>query len=326
MNTSRIGKDPDSLFTRPIFWIAFAVFSLGCTIFAFSNADRAFSIVELELRMDRDGALAEAGQFAESFGLGPEAYRQAASFRVDDRSRSFVELEGGGPEAFGDLIREGPYHPYQWVVRHFREAGPHELEVRFLADGTPYGYREQLSEDMPGAALDADTAREIAEGSVGDPWTVDLANYELVESSRLEQPSGRVDHTFVYEHTDREVVEGRFRLSLVVSGDRPTALTHYLQIPGGFRPPVRGNALGQQRHCQWQRAGHGVALRGRRGGGPVRSAAAAPGAVAHAADLRSDRRGSPGTGRVQCLAAALDELQHRGIRVELRDPADRPRP
>ena len=234
MTTSRLRKDPVSLFTRPIFWIAFAVFSLGCAIFAFSNADRAFSIVELELRMDRDGALAEAGQFAESFGLGPEDFRQAASFRVDDRSRSFVELEGGGPEAFGDLIREGPYHPYQWVVRHFREADPHELEVRFLADGTPYGYREQLSEDMPGAALDADTAREIAEGSVGDPWTVDLADYELVESSRLEQPSGRVDHTFVYEHTDREVGEGRFRLSVVVSGDRPTALTHFLQIPEGF--------------------------------------------------------------------------------------------
>ena len=66
------------------------------------------------------------------------------------------------------------------------------------------------------------------------PWDVDLTEYELVQSSRVEQPSGRVDHTFVYEHSDRQAGEGRFRLRLVVSGDRPTELTHLLQIPEGF--------------------------------------------------------------------------------------------
>ena len=223
-----------SPFTRPVFWAALTVFSLGCAAFVYSNFDRAFSIVELELRMDRDTALAEARRLAEEADWGPADFRQAASFRVDDRSRSFVELEGGGPEAYGDLIREGPFHPYQWVVRHFREGDPQELLVRFRPDGTPYGYREQLSEDTPGAALDADAARGIAEGGVGALWNVDLTDYELVESSREEQPSGRVDHTFVYEHSDRQAGEGRFRLRLVVSGDRPTELTHVLQIPEGF--------------------------------------------------------------------------------------------
>ena len=225
---------PSSPFTRPVFWAALTVISLGCAVFVYSNFDRAFSIVELELRMDRDTALAEARRLAGEADWGPADFRQAASFRVDDRSRSFVELEGGGSEAYGDLIREGPFHPYQWVVRHFREGDPQELLVRFRPDGTPYGYREQLSEDTPGAALDADAARGIAEGGVGALWNVDLTDYELVESSREEQPSGRVDHTFVYEHSDRQAGEGRFRLRLVVSGDRPTELTHVLQIPEGF--------------------------------------------------------------------------------------------
>ena len=119
-------------------------------------------------------------------------------------------------------------------MRHFRESDAREIEVRFLPDGTPYGYREQLPEDAPGAALDADAARAIAEEGAGAPWNVDLSQYELVESSRAEQPGGRVDHTFVYEHGAGEAGEGRFRLSLVVSGDRATALTHYLQIPEGF--------------------------------------------------------------------------------------------
>ena len=184
--------------------------------------------------MDRVTALAEARRLADGFDWGPGEFRQAASFQVDARTRSFAELEGGGPEAFGDLIREGPYHPWLWTVRHFREGDPQEVVVRFLPDGTPYGFRELLSEDTPGAALDTDAAREIAESGAGAPWNVDLSAYELVQSSREEQPSGRVDHTFVYEHTDRQVGEGRFRLSLVVSGDRPTALTHYLQVPEGF--------------------------------------------------------------------------------------------
>ena len=223
-----------SRFASPVFWVVLSVISVGCAIFAFANFDRAFSVVDLELRMDRVTALSEARRLAESFDWGPEGFRQAASFRVDDRSRSFVELEGGGREAFAALLGEGPYFPYQWVVRHFRESEARELEVRFLPDGTPYGYRERLPEDAPGAALDADAARAIAEGGAGAPWNVDLSEYELVESSREEQPSGRVDHTFVYEHGDRQTGEGRFRLSLVVSGDRPTALTHYLQIPEGF--------------------------------------------------------------------------------------------
>ena len=223
-----------SPFTRPVFWAALAAISLGCAAFVYSNFDRAFSIVELELRMDRDSALAEAQRLAQDFDWGPAGFRQAASFNVSDRTRSFVELEGGGPEAFGDLIREGPYRPYQWLVRHFREGDPRELRVWFRPDGTPENYRERLSEDTPGPALDADAARAIAEGSVGAPWNVDLTEYELVQSSREVQPSGRVDHTFVYEHTERQVGEGRFRLRLVVSGDRPTELSHLLQIPEGF--------------------------------------------------------------------------------------------
>ena len=234
MNSSFPNQHGLSTFRRPVFWAAFAAISLGCAVFAFSNADRAFSIVELDLRMDRDAALAEARRLAEGLDLGPADFRQAASFRVDDSSRSFVELEGGGAEAFADLIREGPYRPYQWIVRHFREGDPRQLEVRFLPDGTPYGYRERLAENTPGEALDAIAARAIAESGAGDPWNVDLTDYELVQSSRQEQPSGRVDHTFIYEHIDRQAGEGRFRLTLTVSGDRLTQLTHFLRIPEGF--------------------------------------------------------------------------------------------
>ena len=219
---------------RPVFWAAFSVIAVACAAFAVANFPRAFSIVELDLQMDRSAALAEARRLADELGWGPSGYRQAASFRVDDRVRNFVELEGGGPAAFAGLLADGPFHPYQWVVRHFRGGEVREVVVRFRPDGAPYGFRERLSDDDPGAALDPHAARAIAENGTGLPWNVALDRYEPVQASQVERPGGRVDHTFVYERTDERAGEGRFRLRLVVSGDRLTELTHLLQIPEAF--------------------------------------------------------------------------------------------
>ena len=222
------------MFRKPVFWAAFAAVSVACGAFAVVNFPRAFSIVELDLEMDRPAALAEARRLSGELGWGPSDYRQAASFRVDDRARSFVELEGGGPEAFAGLLRDGPFQPYQWVVRHFRGGEVRETEVRFRPDGAPYGFRETLAEDAAGAALDAGAARVVAEAGTGAPWNVALDAYAPVEASQTERPGGRVDHTFVYEHAGAQAGEGRFRLRLVVSGDRLTELTHVLQVPEAF--------------------------------------------------------------------------------------------
>ena len=223
------------MFRRPVFWVLFAAAAVACATFAVVNFPRAFSIVELDLAMDRAAALSAARELADDGGWGPTDYRQAASFRVDDRVRSFVELEAGGAAAFQGLLRDGPFHPYQWVVRHFRGGEVREVEVRFRPDGAPYGFRERLAEDAPGAGLDAAAARAVAEeNATGVPWNLALDRYAPVESSQEERPGGRIDHTFVYERPDRQAGAGRFRLRLVVSGDRLTELTHLLQVPEAF--------------------------------------------------------------------------------------------
>ena len=202
--------------------------------------------------MDRVAALSEARRLTREFDWGPSDYRQAASFRVEERVRNFVELEGGGPAAFAGLLADGPFHPYQWVVRHFRGGEVREVEVRFRPDGAPYGFRERLAEDEPGAALDPDAARAIAENGTGAPWNVALDRYEPVEASREERPGGRVDHTFVYERTDVRAGEGRFRLRLVVSGDRLTQLTHLVQVPEAF----------DRRYEEMRSANEGISIAG----------------------------------------------------------------
>jgi hypothetical protein len=119
-------------------------------------------------------------------------------------------------------------------VRQFREGEKRETLIRFRPGGEPYGFHEQLEEGAPGAALTPEDARRIAEQKAHDGWAIDLSAFTLVEQSQERRPGGRVDHTFTYERTQPTLNEGRFRLRLVVSGDRLTEATHFIKIPEAF--------------------------------------------------------------------------------------------
>jgi hypothetical protein len=219
---------------RPAFWIALALLSAISTLIGIRYFPDAFSILALDITMDRGRALDEAGAIAVRDRLGPPDFRQAASFAGDDEAQTFVELEGGGKDAFTRMLRDRLYAAYTWRVRHFKAGDPNETTIRFTPDGRPYGFRETLKEDAPGAALDASSARAIAERDSEAKWTAGLARYTLVEQGQERRPSGRVDHTFTYERSDAALNEGRYRLTLVVSGDRLTAVDHFVKIPEAF--------------------------------------------------------------------------------------------
>ncbi len=219
---------------RPVFWLALGLASVLAAVAAWHYFPDAFSIVSLEITMDRDAALREARAIAARERLGPPDYRQASSFALDEEVQTFVELEGGGKDAFTRMLRDGLYSAYTWRVRHFREGDPNETTVRFTPDGRPYGFVEKLKEDAPGAALDSADARQRAEAAARSAWQVDLDRYALVEQGQERRPGGRVDHTFTYERASPTLNEGRYRLRLVESGDRLTEVTWFVRIPEAF--------------------------------------------------------------------------------------------
>jgi hypothetical protein len=219
---------------KPAFWLVFAAVSLACAVLAYRYFPRAFAIVSLEITMDRDGALTAARELATREGTGPADYRDAASFTLDSDAQTFVELEGGGKPAFTRMLREDLYAAYTWRVRHFREGEANETEFRFRPDGRPYGFRERLKEDAPGAALDAGAALRVAEDGAVGRWNMSRSAFTLVEQGQERRPGGRVDHTFTYERPAPTLHEGRYRLRLVVAGDRLTEVTHFVKVPEAF--------------------------------------------------------------------------------------------
>lgn len=222
------------MFRKPIFWVAFILVSAGSIYFASRYFSKAFPIVTLDLEMNRETALAKARELAAKFQFGPEGYDQVASFGGDQEVQNFVELEAGGTEAFKKMMAEGLYHPYRWAVRHFKPGETRETRLRFTPRGEPYGFAVKLPEKDPGAALGADAAQPIAEQSATNDWKIDLGKYRLEEKSQEVRPGGRIDHTFVYERPDIRIGEGRYRLRLVVGGDKLTELTHFVKVPEAF--------------------------------------------------------------------------------------------
>jgi Type II CAAX prenyl endopeptidase Rce1-like len=220
---------------RPLFWIVFAALGLAGAATALELFTVAVPNVALDIAMDRQSAMAEADALAERYGWGPDEARSAASFgQVDGMVQTYVELEGGGRDAFVGLAEEGVYQPYQWRVRRFAEGEVAESRVSFSPGGRPYGFRVRLAEDDPGGGnLSEEAARAVAEAAARD-WSVDLAAYEPLDSSEETLPGGRVDHTFVFERSDVTVADARFRLRVVVAGDMASELTHFVHVPEAF--------------------------------------------------------------------------------------------
>jgi hypothetical protein len=219
---------------RPVFWIVLAFLSAAATAVGIHYFPQAFSIVALDITMDRGGALDRARQIALRDSLGPPGFLQAASFAGDDEGQTFVELEGGGKDTFTRLLRDNLYAAYSWRVRHFTPGETNETTIRFTPDGRPDGFVEKLKEEAPGAALDAAAARRIAETGASTRWNVDLSKFTMVEQGQERRPSGRVDHTFTYERNDVTLNDGRIRLRLSVAGDRLTGVEHQIKIPEAF--------------------------------------------------------------------------------------------
>jgi hypothetical protein len=222
------------MFRKPAFWIAFAALAIGAAIFSAINFSTAFPLVSLDIRMDREAALSSARDLANRYNWPPMDFDQAVAFSGSPEVQYFIELEGGGKEKLAEVLRQDLFSPYTWEVRHYRESQTHETRIRFTPQGKPYAFSVTLPEQEAGAAIEREAARAIAERTATENWNVDFAPYSLVESPAADRPGGRRDHTFVYERKDAQLGEGRYRLRLVVGGDRLTEFVPFVQVPEAF--------------------------------------------------------------------------------------------
>src|SRR6266704_4527435 len=157
-----------------LLWTAFVVLSAGAAIFTFRNFSTAFPLVSVELTVDRADALRSARTIAQRNAWPPEGFDQAADFGGSQEVQNFVELEGGGKQELGRILKEKIFAPYTWRVRHFKEGDAHEALVRFTPEGEPYGFRVKLPDQETCDSKPVEEARRIAETAAKDGWKLDF--------------------------------------------------------------------------------------------------------------------------------------------------------
>tara|TARA_Y100001970_G_scaffold42776_1_gene53242 strand:- start:11366 stop:14746 length:3381 start_codon:yes stop_codon:yes gene_type:complete len=224
------------MFNNKNTWIVFSLFSIFCIFGAYKIFSKAFPIMNINLEMSRDDALSKAKELSQVFNLGPVDNFQTTTFGVDGYSQNYIELDEGGASKFNEIVNEKKYYEaYTWKVRHYKPNEVNEVWFQFTPEGNVYGFYEKLSDDLFLESLSQSDAQKFAEIESEKHWDVNLVNYDLIESKEDIKPSNRVDYTFVYERNDISIGnEGKYRLSLTVSGNKLTNVKHYIKVPETF--------------------------------------------------------------------------------------------
>jgi membrane protease YdiL (CAAX protease family) len=222
---------------RPAFWIAYVVAALASIAIAWQLFPLAIPLVNLDITMSRHEALAKAEALASERQLVPAGTRSAARFAHDDSTQNYIELEGGGKAAFARLVAGNVYAPYWWEVRLFKPGEINEAWLRFRPDGRLDGFTRRVAEtyvhDPARKALTAEAALALAREQATRDWGVDLTPYRTLNQSQQTRQTGRVDHSFVFEH-EQKIADARIRLSMTVSGDELTELVPFVFVPETF--------------------------------------------------------------------------------------------
>jgi hypothetical protein len=224
-----------TLETKKSFWAALLSLALISAAGAAWLFPKAMPLLQVQVSLSRDQALDAAMALQTQRFSELSTTRAVARFEHDDALQNYIELEGGGVDAYTALLGQRFIATYYWNVRRFSESQENELSVRFTPEGYPYGFTRKLPEKAPGAALTEAPARAIAEAGarslLGDAvWN----SYAPLSASQVTRPGGRIDHSFVYEHQSEKRAEARFRVKLVVAGERLVEVTPYAFVPQAF--------------------------------------------------------------------------------------------
>lgn len=223
---------------KPSFWIAYVLVALASLALAWQLFPLAIPLVNLDITMTRDDALAKAEALAAHRKLAPEGARTAIVFNQDTVTQSYVELEGGGKPAFARMVAGREYSPYWWDVRVFKAGAIEEALIRFKPDGRLDGFTRRVAEtyvrDPATMALAPDAALALARAEAARDWDIDFGPYRLLDQSQQTRPNGRVDHRFVFERGE-QIGEARIRLQLVVTGDELTQVLPQVFVPESFQ-------------------------------------------------------------------------------------------
>lgn len=207
----------------------------------------AFPLALVELEVTREGAIERAGEFLAEQGADLTDFRRAALFTGDTEALVFLQKSLPDEQAAAWAREQVPI--WTWDIRWFRPGETEEWLAYVGVDGEVVGFRHVIEEAAPGADLDEQSARTIAEEFLGRRgWQLD--DLEPVQAS-ADKKDARTDHMFVWEVAGSEIDSdfrwdgtmadgsaaegsGAARVVVRVFGDEIGGYGRYLRVPEEF--------------------------------------------------------------------------------------------
>jgi membrane protease YdiL (CAAX protease family) len=174
--------------------------------------------------------------------IDPAPYHHAATltYTFDDYTNEYLRRAIGIAAANG-IYRDRVPSAF-WAVRYFRDSQKEEYLVVLKPDGSLHSVHHTLDEKAPGANLSKEAAQARAEAYLREEKGVNLADWNLVETSSDKKPA-RTDHLFEWEQKaaldasagPAATAGAHIRMQLAVQGDDVSGYRIFIKIPETWR-------------------------------------------------------------------------------------------
>lgn len=200
---------------------------LGAVLF-FGTLSTTWPLADARVAAPAEDPVARAREVLQARGLSVDGF--ASSVHVDPAENLADYLVDVLGVAGARALHDEGYALVSHVVV-FKAAGDPEVRrVQLHPDGRTVSWARQVQPDAPGASLEVDEARALAEDALTDVFGVDLATWTPLRTSTSEKLERR-DHVFTWELRLSEEPDLRARASATVRGDVVAAGERELVLP-----------------------------------------------------------------------------------------------
>ncbi|MBS2002581.1 MAG: CPBP family intramembrane metalloprotease [Cyanobacteria bacterium SZAS LIN-5] len=230
MQTNRPNFPLKSIFSKDVIFLT--VLGLALLVFSVCRRDDAFPAASLDLKVTKKEAVALAQAYAETTGFSvPNKIISSSYFSSDNEAATFLEYEYPLSEANELMRKEVPI--WHWKV-HLLDGKNDEVQVWIGVNGGLHSFERDLNKDRPAKSISHDEAKQIVAEYAAREMQIDLSDWKLISDEQSRLPR-RIDHTFTWENSKRDLHGGHLQLNAVVSGDRLSKFTYYLHVPDTFQ-------------------------------------------------------------------------------------------
>jgi len=209
---------------------------LGIVLFL-TLYNEAFPDATIDLALSRDQIAQRANDYLKSQGYDVSNYESVVDFSQSWWASVYLQRTLGVAET-NRVVKAERLPIWTWNARWFKPQQQEEFSLELMPDGEVIGFSHTIAETEPGAALEPEAARTIAEKYLTADRQLNLNDLEETSASSQQQPGGRIDQRFEWKRRNFTVGgadgAGDLRRSIVVQGGRVGSYAYWLRVPEAF--------------------------------------------------------------------------------------------